>query len=109
MLPRILRETPMNRFSRLVRFLQLARVPALILVCLGAFGPIAFYSSLRKTLLGTLDLGESAWGVFWVSFGVFAVQATAVASLNLIDLYGPDRFKDFDTPKRSMGDLTWNR
>src|SRR5579863_8259090 len=81
-----------GRTSRLAFVL---RVPLVTLFILGVSGPVALNSSMVGNLLdqGTSQ-GPSGWYLFIVSFAAFLLAFTAVTTLNLILIYGSERFDE---------------
>jgi predicted acylesterase/phospholipase RssA len=80
----------LGRFLRICFFL---RVPLVVLAFLGGFGVVALRGA--EELLGNLlDMGQSYWYFFSVAFCSFLLAFAAVACINLVLMYGSDRFND---------------
>lgn len=108
-----------QQLGRFLRIVFLLRVPLLTLILLGALGPLGLTAA--EQLLGNLldqevvirksagDWIGSApwtyWSLFSVTFSAFLLSFTAIAVINLILLYGEDRFQDpaiKPAPKRPL-------
>ena len=80
-----------NLVARTLRLTFLLGVPMIMLLLLGALGPLSYNSSLMSNLL---DQSGKPWYFFTVSFSAFLLAFTCVTTLNLTLLYGKERLDE---------------
>jgi hypothetical protein len=81
----------LRRLPSILPYIYVLRFPAITALALVGFAYIAFLTDARSLLENLFDL--STWGVFWVSLVAFLIAWAVMATLRLLLLYGPRRFK----------------
>jgi len=94
----VLRILP-DRALRTLGRAYLLRIPLLTAFGLIAFCVLAWRGGARSLLGGIFDVGDSWFGVFFVSLTAFFAAWVVMATWRLVRLYGPLRNPDLDVPQ----------
>jgi hypothetical protein len=94
----------LRRLPHFLPYIYILRFPAITAITLVGFAYIAFLTDARSLLENLFDL--RTWGIFWVSLVAFLIAWAVMATLRLLLLYGPRRFKilPFNASKR----MSWS-
>ena len=93
----VLRFLP-DRALRTLGRVYLLRIPLLTAFGLIAFCVLAWRGGARSLLGGIFDVGDSWFGVFFVSLIAFLAAWVVMATWRLVRLYGPERVPGLDAP-----------